>query len=680
MRVASNPYRIDGPLEAGEAFIGREDVFTWIEESLQSGESMLVLYGLPKTGKTSLLRRLPHRLAGGGYTCLFNEAPPSFDQKPADWLSQLQQDISRAVQEAPGGARLLLLIDGLSLYNRSQDTWQPVLASLRELGQSFRLRILLAVQGHVAQVRDDPTSPWAAIPAKQLGYLTESQVEELLVQTAGGRLRYDYDAVRSVHLWTAGHPYFVQLFGYELFDYCGRVGRVNVHAVDKVLERVLNAADEALLYLWRNLSSAARMAMTAFGERHGRHDLFAGQDIHNFLRWQGVQISAEDIAEALAELTANGILARLGKDSYRVEITLLKRWLERNKPAAEVVREVRRYKRTGPPRPPDRRERPIRWMSLFNWAVSILLILLIIWMWRSRDLPSPSTAPAITAVASGTVTSSPSALATLPPKQLVYARRENKDAPWKIYTMRDDGSGSVALTDGTSQDTWPSWSPDGRRILFVSNRQGNRDIWVMDANGKRLVNLTRHSADDWTPVWNPQGDAIAFSSYRDGNWEIYRMAADGSRPVRLTNHPAADVAPSWSPDGQWIAFASQRDGNWDLYIMNRDGSQLRRLTENEATDFAPAWSPRGDLIAFESYRDGNMEIYVVSPDGSKLANLTQDAEADERGPAWSPQGDRILYYSNKDGNWDIFQMKADGSGKQNLTRSEAVEQSPAWQP
>ena len=91
------------------------------------------------------------------------------------------------------------------------------------------------------------------------------------------------------------------------------------------------------------------------------------------------------------------------------------------------------------------------------------------------------------------------------------------------------------------------------------------------------------------PAWSPDGKKIAFDSDRDGNWEIYVMNADGSNPINLTNNNGVDWYSTWSPDGRKIAFSSNRDGNFQIFVMNADGSNPIRLTKNKAWDEDPAW-------------------------------------------------------------------------------------------
>ena len=192
--------------------------------------------------------------------------------------------------------------------------------------------------------------------------------------------------------------------------------------------------------------------------------------------------------------------------------------------------------------------------------------------------------------------------------RIVFVR--DRGAREEIFVMDADGTNERRVTTNGVPDTHPAWSPHGERIVFVSERDATpdisgdaaREIYIMDADGTNVVRLTRNSAVDFHPEWSPDGKRIVFWSDRDGNAEIYVMNVDGSKQERLTNHPAIDRTGGWSPDGQKIVFHSERDpppsplantAPADIYVMNADGTGVVRLTTHPARDQAAAWSPDG---------------------------------------------------------------------------------------
>ena len=178
--------------------------------------------------------------------------------------------------------------------------------------------------------------------------------------------------------------------------------------------------------------------------------------------------------------------------------------------------------------------------------------------------------------------------------------------------MDADGGNPMALTTSSSTDWFPTWSPDGTRIAFSSERDGNPELYVMNRDGTNDVRLTEQPGNDIVPKWSPDGSKIAFTSERDGDFEVYVMNTDGSNQVNLTNSSLSnDRWPTWSPDGSRIAFESNRDGDWEIYMMNADGSGVVRLTDSPGTNWQPSWSPDGTKILFTSDRAGNLDIYSM---------------------------------------------------------------------
>ena len=158
------------------------------------------------------------------------------------------------------------------------------------------------------------------------------------------------------------------------------------------------------------------------------------------------------------------------------------------------------------------------------------------------------------------------------------------------FTPLSHRPGVTQLTDNYANDSPAGWTPDGR-IGFISDRDGDPEIYVMNSDGSGVTQLTRNETYEGTPIWSPDGRRIVFTSDRDGNTEIYVMNSDGSGVTRLTRNEAIDDRPRWSPDGRHIAFTSNLDGDLEIYVMRSDGSDVRQLTHNEAEDFIQYWLP-----------------------------------------------------------------------------------------
>ena len=245
-------------------------------------------------------------------------------------------------------------------------------------------------------------------------------------------------------------------------------------------------------------------------------------------------------------------------------------------------------------------------------------------------------------------------------------------------------------------------SPDGSRIVFQSNRAGNRELYTAKPDGSNVVQLTNTPYDEAGPVWSPDGKHLAYAAEPDGNSDVFVMNADGTGVRRLTDHPGDDAHPHWSPDGLRILFNSARTTpdpkapwtqQWhEVFSIRLDGSDLRQVTNCKILCTYPAMSPDGKMIAYRKLTNDpgfiweltsiprNSEVFVANLDGSKEVNISRSAGFDGW-PTWSPNGRWILFSSNRNGPaliGQLFIARPDGTDLRQLTfGSESLVQ-PSW--
>ena len=276
-----------------------------------------------------------------------------------------------------------------------------------------------------------------------------------------------------------------------------------------------------------------------------------------------------------------------------------------------------------------------------------------------------------------------------PPAQIAFT--SEREGHLQIYVMDADGKNQRRLSNDPFLNWDPSWSPDGKRIVFTSTEAKDIErkrpqIYVIDADGKNRRRLSNRFIKDaeWHPAWSPDGKRIAYTSSgamdtAGGFWRIYVIDADGKNRQILSDDAVDDRQPSWSPDSKRIAFASWRDGfGKGIYVMDADGKNQQRLTDNLSHEWEASWSPDGQRIAFVSHRDENTDIYVMDADGGNQRRLTRNPARDWS-PSWSPDSKKIAFVSQRDGNHEIYVMNADGARLvRRRTKDHSDDLDPAW--
>lgn len=286
-----------------------------------------------------------------------------------------------------------------------------------------------------------------------------------------------------------------------------------------------------------------------------------------------------------------------------------------------------------------------------------------------------------------------------------------KPTNWDVYYFSGPQAEPKRLTDDPGPDYDAVFSPDGRWVVFTSERRGNPDLYALDlqAGGSPRLLIDSPAMEDQAAI-SPDGKTVAFMSDRDGNADIHTIAFDpGStqspeKSVNISRNPGGDFRPSFSPDGKQIAFSTDRDTpiaghpifaftrqrEGEVYVMDRDGGNARRLTNAANWDGSPTWSVDGKTIFFYSGRthtigpptspilgqEGGFEIWAMDADGTHQRRITPKGVE-----ALSPSvtaGGRIMFATRSSyKDWHLASMKADGSDMRQETDGKTSYWNPA---
>jgi TolB protein len=269
--------------------------------------------------------------------------------------------------------------------------------------------------------------------------------------------------------------------------------------------------------------------------------------------------------------------------------------------------------------------------------------------------------------------------------------------------MSRNGQGVKQLTHNSAADVAPTFSPDGKRIAFASNRDGDFDIYTMNAaDGSNVTRITDHPAKDIDPAFAPDGRRIVFVSDRGfGDDDLYLFVGSSQPPVELTpdSFPVVsnDFQPAVSPftpadDDLRIAFTNDGFGGLRIFGLEvrANGQRLVGGISSSDSDLEPNYSPLGERIVFTSQRPNDrgllsQSIFTMSESGAhptRLTNRPGQPPTSDREPAFSPDGTKIVFSSGRapGGGFEIYRMNADGLGVTRLTNNPADDFAPDWAP
>ncbi len=261
----------------------------------------------------------------------------------------------------------------------------------------------------------------------------------------------------------------------------------------------------------------------------------------------------------------------------------------------------------------------------------------------------------------------------------VSARQQAGEDIYRLVVADYDGANEYPMLESTDPLMSPAWSPDGRRIAYVSFEETRSSIFVQTLRTRNRIRVSSEPGINGAPSFSPDGRKLVITlGGVDGNLDIYTLDLRTRERQRLTTHRAIDTEGTWSPDGRYIYFTSDRSGGPQIYRIPAEGGEPERITFEGSYNARPRLSPDGETLALITNDRGNFRIGIMDLDNRNLIVLSTGQQ--DESPSFAPNSEIIIYATRAGGNGVLETVSADGLIRSRRASGSGDIREPVWSP